>query len=147
MLNSWFPLCRCDILSWFTWYWIHPRLQLIQKASTNAVSHLRSKWHFKSLAKICISLMPDSFRAESIIWASLSALRSPNLTVQYEWHETGSCRGLLFCISSWCRRERRLVLLGSARRQWSIYTALAGWNCIETAAISSVLKLKRGGCL
>lgn len=53
MLNSWFPLCWCDTLSWFTWSWICPRLQLIQKASTiNAMSHLKSKWVFKRSAYI-----------------------------------------------------------------------------------------------
>lgn len=146
MLNSWFPLCWCDTLSWFTWYWIRPRLQLIQKASTiNTMSHLKSKWVFKRSAYIYRNLIPYSEQrtsSEQTFPPSEVPASGP-----YDWHDTGSCRGLLSASPCDVERKKRLVPRRSARHQRSIYTAPAGWNCTETAAISSAFKLKRGGCL
>lgn len=93
---------------------------------------------------MCTTLTPDSSRAESIIWTSLFAPRSPNLTGPYERHGRGSRRGLLFCISSWCRREQRLVPHRSAWCQGSIYTALVGWNSAQKLQPSLQLSNWRG---
>lgn len=123
MLNSWFPLCWCDIISWLTQYRIHPRLQLIQKASTNAESHLKSKWGFKRSACIYINLTPAELGSSSEQDFPPSEVPASG---QFDWHDTGSCRGLLSASPRDVERKKQLVPHRSARHQRSIYTPLAG---------------------
>lgn len=123
-----------------------PGLRPIQKASANATANLRSKGGFKAAAYTCGSPAPASVRGESTTWVSLPALRSPRRPVPAPQQRQPQSPALLLLLVMW-----EGAAIGPAQICMApviyLYSSSGLKLCLETAAVSPALALKRAGCL